>query len=155
MIQLARLAAIALTLSASAALACPEGKTGEKADCEHAKAATQSKAAFSAMHLNGAKKWTVDAHTKSAGAKLRATVEGLKHRKLEAYHGVAKQLDGHLTGLIQGCTMQGPDHDMLHTFLSEFMPAVQALGKAGNLKQAKVAFTTVQQGIAAFDAHFE
>jgi hypothetical protein len=172
MIQLTRLAAVALlTFGAGTALACPgqdakgqacdctDKQAAEKpAACDHGQAAPAKAeaAAFGAkMHLNDGKKWSVDTHTKTAGAQLRKTIEAAKVDTLEGGQAAAKQLSDDLNGLIRGCTMKGPDHDMLHVFLSEFMPAVSQLANAANVNDAKAQFTTIKQGIDAFDAHFE
>jgi len=103
--------------------------------------------------LNDGKKWQMDDHTRASFAKMAASfvdadaaalgTDGLK----QAGNSLKEDLDG----LIQGCTMTGPDHDQLHVYLMAYIPAVTALQESGQVEDAK----KVQHYLTIYGDYFE
>ena len=105
------------------------------------------------LALNNGNKWQMDDHTRDSFAKMAGSFENVDAAALdtaslkEAGSALRKDLDG----LIQGCTMTGPDHDQLHVYLMAYIPAVTALQESGQLEDAK----KVQHYLAIYDDYFE
>ena len=103
--------------------------------------------------LNDGKKWQMDDHTRASFAKM---AESFKDVDVEALGADGLKLAGvglreDLDGLIQGCTMTGPDHDQLHVYLMAYIPAVTALQESGQVEDAR----KVQHYLAIYGDYFE
>ncbi len=90
------------------------------------------------MDLNDGKKWQMDKHTRESFNEmaeyfLSKDIGLLSQDQLKEQGNI---LQSYLDNLIQGCTMQGKEHDQLHTFLMLYMPEVEALSKTGNKENA-------------------
>lgn len=105
------------------------------------------------LTLNDGRKWEMDEHTRSAFASMADTfpADGLASLNSEQLKEAGAVLQGQLTGLIRGCTMQGAAHDQLHVFLTGFMPAVKALSENGQPADAE----TVKLYLEGYDEYFE
>jgi hypothetical protein len=92
--------------------------------------------------------WTADAHTHGAIAKMEAVAKTNAvpaDGDVAAFRRLGEALDAEIEALFTGCRMTGPDHDALHGWLGELMPAVRTLRESTDLAKLREA----QQKIAA------
>jgi hypothetical protein len=87
--------------------------------------------------LNDGAKWAMDDHTRAVMAEARATLDGAKVASVADATALSATLNGQLSQLIKGCTMEGAAHEALHGFLKVYMPAVAALGQATSVDAAQ------------------
>ncbi|PHQ81952.1 MAG: hypothetical protein COB69_03200 [Phycisphaera sp.] len=107
------------------------------------------------LSLNDGKKWLMDDHTRTSIASLKGIVDGASIDSLESATALGGELKGAMTELIQGCTMEGPSHNMLHGFLGKFMPKLDSLTEAVNLEAAQGTFTEIKSMLAGYSNIFE
>ena len=69
----------------------------------------------------------------------------------ERLKAAGAELKADINELIQRCTMTGPDHDQLHTYLTAYIPAVTALEETGQVDDAK----KVQHYLTIYEDYFE
>lgn len=105
------------------------------------------------LTLNDQEKWLLDSHTRSV---LKTMSNRLMQAKLPEQTAperiiLAEKLELDLDKLIQGCTMQGGDHDALHTYLNELIPALSRLKASGELVHAE----RVQHLLEIYPAYFD
>ena len=91
------------------------------------------------MMLNNGKKWQMDAHTRSILANMRANITSLDIHTAttEELQTLGNELTLQLESLIQGCTMEGAEHDQLHIFLTGYIPALNELTETGCIESAE------------------
>ena len=107
------------------------------------------------LTLNDGKTWSMDAHTRAAMARLATIVAGgASANTVAAYHDVAQKLQDELKVLVRGCTMDGPNHDMLHVYLSALFPRVGKLAEGGDSKQLATVFAEVSALMATYPRFF-
>lgn len=103
--------------------------------------------------LDGDSKWQMDEHT-------RAVFVTMTGRLQEADNDTAGEAEWQQAGvalrqdvddLIAGCTMEGPAHDQLHTFLMHYIPAVDELATSGAAESA----TRVRGLLETYPSYFE
>ncbi len=125
--------------------ASPDAHAGHDAHASH----------DAGLMLDHGRKWVMDDHTRAAFADVRAAVTTASVETPADAAALATTLDAHLKTLISGCTMTGASHDQLHVFLTTFMPAIEALGKATDTADAKARLAELRRQVDAYDAHFE
>lgn len=111
--------------------------------------------AHAGLALDAGKKWLMDEHTRATFAEIRTLVTGAEVATTADAATLAGALDGKLGTLIAGCTMSGAAHDQLHVFLTDFMPAVKALGESPEIEQARERLAGLRRQVEQYDAHFE
>ena len=105
---------------------------------------------------NDGKKWQMDEHTRTAIKNLDTLLKSKENIKaLADYNLLAEKLDEELLSLIQGCTMEGPDHDQLHIFLGYFYPTVQNLKKQTNIESSENTIKEMETLITEYHKYFE
>jgi hypothetical protein len=62
---------------------------------------------------------------------------------------------GQLDTLVAGCTMTGPAHDQLHTWLIPLMGSVKNLAAADGVSDARMEVSEITKTLHAFDDFFE
>jgi len=92
------------------------------AGCSHMHGHHNEEHASEGMTLNDGKKWKSDTHTMESIQRMRKVAKTIPASKLK------KSLKKELNELINGCRMEGADHDALHVYLSELMPTINRLG---------------------------
>lgn len=75
------------------------------------------------LTLNNGKKWKSDIHTYNSIKNMQKIVTSTSPKKLE------KSLNNELDKLINGCEMDGADHDALHIYLEGLMASITKLGE--------------------------
>ncbi len=89
-----------------------------------------------ALQLNDNKKWEMDEHTRSTFAQIENAFYTGDHSSYQTLNAIGEELQKLTDKLIQGCTMTGKAHDQLHIFLTNYIPAVDALEKSNDDKSA-------------------
>lgn len=104
------------------------------------------------LALNNGAKWQADESTrKHTSALIKATeaFEQLAKKDLVAYHAYADEAQGILQELINGCTMEGPNHDALHLWLEPVLNDVKSLkdckDEATALEKASILTTDIKK----------
>ncbi len=130
----------------------------EAANAHHAHVATPTAAPAPrdfGLTLNDGETWSMDTHTRAAMARLAAIVAtGGGATTAAAYHDVAKKLQDELKVLVRGCTMDGPNHDMLHVYLSALFPRVTKLAEGQDSQQLAAVFAEVSALMKAYPRYF-
>jgi len=151
------LTAICLLLAALCLISC--GDKNAETDNEQAEHAAPADAAHTkataddGLVLNDGKKWQMDDHTRASFAKMAASFVNADAAAMgpDGLKQAGDNLKEDLNGLIQGCTMSGPDHDQLHVYLMAYIPAVTALQASGSIADAR----QVQHYLAIYGDYFE
>ena len=106
--------------------------------------------------LNDGKKWQMDEHTRNAIKNLNSLLNSEEaFESIVGYNQLGQKLDDELILLIQGCTMEGPDHDQLHIFLGYFYPQVQSLKKEADLALAENQVHEMKSLFEEYHKYFE
>ncbi|MGL1935177.1 MAG: hypothetical protein OCD01_09155 [Fibrobacterales bacterium] len=107
----------------------------------------------SGLTLNDDQKWEMDIHTRNVLEKMQTTYnDGYKKASDEStFKALGLEQQVYIKELIAGCTMKGPAHDMLHTYLTKLMPAIDALATSGAKEKAK----EVQLHLSLYSAYFK
>lgn len=143
---LATLAAIALTLAQPVlAIAVDEPLQGHET--------------ASGLSLNEGRKWVADQRTVDSVAAMRSFIHKCPSKiptaSVVELHTVGQQLQDQLQLLIRGCTMTGPAHDQLHTWITALAPEIQLVIKSEDAVASRGSVERISQLLDAFDAHFE
>ncbi len=117
--------------------------------------ATHAAPAGLALTLNEGAKWSMDEHTRTSSAALRAHLSEATPESVEALAALGATLQGDIDGLIAGCKMTGPSHDQLHVFLMAFIPEVQALSATTELDAGHKSVARLKELMASYGEHFE
>lgn len=112
-------------------------------------------AAGATLTLNDGKKWQADQHTNEAMAGIRQALADQPAASIEELNALGKELKIRVDALVQGCTMTGPEHEQLHVFLNDFIPAVQHLAAETDHAKAKEAHQHVSHLAEEYDKHFQ
>ena len=105
------------------------------------------------LTLNDGKKWQLDDYTSTALNTMSDAFESVDASKLDplTLKAAGASLKKNIDEMIQGCTMTGAGHDQLHVYLNGLVPAVNSLGKNGQVADAE----KVQQQLALYRDYFE
>jgi len=108
---------------------------------------------LAAVPLDHGARWRADEHTRRTFAAMleevqRAETEGIATAVL------AERLQGHLNALFAGCTMEGPAHEALHSYLTVLLPRIDAM-RAGNPDVAADGRTQAVAILRRFPEYFE
>lgn len=107
------------------------------------------------LSLNNGEKWLMDDHTRNKMAEMEEAFHSADHTKRESLNALGVSLSQDVEELIAGCTMQGSAHDQLHIFLSEYIPAVQAMSTADNLATARESAINIKGQLDNYRQHFK
>lgn len=132
------------------------GKEAKTDHAKHAAHAAGEEANDFGLKRNGESLWKMDAHTRNAMGKLGELVRaGTGSGAAADHHALAAKMQTELQSLVRGCTMQGPDHDMLHVYLGALFPRVAALAKADDPKVLATTLAEINALMAAWPRFFE
>lgn len=107
-----------------------------------------------ALTLNNGQKWKLDEPTRKNVGEIKAIVDKAAAQQAPDYHQVATDLQASTDKLIGECRMSGPDHDALHVWLQDYIPALKELHSTNKSIQ-KNAFATVHTEVEQFGKFFE
>lgn len=103
-------------------------------------------------------KWRADENTTTSIENMQQLLEvfaaGNNVGTLEAYQELGKTLSGEMKTLFRQCTMTGPAHDKLHTFLKPVMQDVKIL-QGNDLEAAITAQLRLEEQLAVYQTFFE
>jgi hypothetical protein len=109
------------------------------------------------LALNNGAKWEADESTrKHTSALIKATdaFEQQPKKDLAAYHAFADEAQSILQELINGCTMEGPNHDALHLWLEPVLNDVKNLKDCKEETTAKEKATVLTTDIKKYPQFF-
>ncbi|HWJ03415.1 MAG TPA: hypothetical protein VNU93_07010 [Verrucomicrobiae bacterium] len=106
------------------------------------------------LTLDNGQKWKLDEPTRKNIGELKVIVDKAAAQSSPNYHQVATDLQASTDKLIGECRMSGPDHDALHLWLEDYLPALKEL-HSNNKPIQKTAFRTVQTQVQQFGEYFE
>lgn len=112
-------------------------------------------AAGATLTLNDGKKWQADQHTNDAMAGISKALAEQPASTTEQLNALGKELKIRVDALVQGCTMTGPEHEQLHVFLNDFIPAVQHLAAETDHAKATEVHQHVSHLAEEYDKHFQ
>jgi hypothetical protein len=107
------------------------------------------------LTLNDGQKWKSDDHTRESMKGIADALDAEKREDVAGINALGKDLNTRLQELVLGCTMTGPEHEQLHVFLNEFMPAVERMVNAQDADLAKEARQDVRHLVDEYKAYFE
>lgn len=107
------------------------------------------------LKLNDGKRWQADQATNDAMAGIRKALADQPATTTEELNALGKELKIRVDAMVQGCTMTGPEHEQLHVFLNDFIPAVQHLAAETDHAKAKEAHQHVSHLAEEYDKHFQ
>lgn len=108
----------------------------------------------SKLTLNNGQKWKLDEPTRKNMGEIKSIVDKAVAQPVPDYNAVAADLQASTDKLIGECRMSGPDHDALHLWLEDYLPALKEL-HATNKPMQKTAFHTIHSQVTQFDKYFE
>lgn len=138
-----------LVLGAFAFAACGHDDNHPANDHAHGDAAGAT------LTLNDGKKWQADQHTNDAMAGIGKALAEQPASTTEELNTLGRELKTRVDALVQGCTMTGPEHQQLHVFLEEFIPAVQHLAAETDHAKARQAHQQVSHLAEEYTKYFE
>lgn len=138
-------------MAAVLVLTCTTMASAEDGHSEHAHGTS-----IPGLALNDKAKWKADEHTLESVRDMQRFLDDFESDKLELsdYSSLASKLQQELDALIVGCTMQGPAHEQLHSWISSFAPAIRKLGEDSSNSSQKEAYTRVKELLLAFERRF-
>ena len=108
----------------------------------------------SKLTLNNGQKWKLDEPTRKNMGEIKGIVDKAVAQQAPDYSQVATDLQASTDKLIGECRMSGPDHDALHVWLEDYIPALKEL-HATNGSIQKTAFHAIHAQVGQFDKYFE
>ena len=103
-------------------------------------------------------KWQADAATSASIESLQQLLEVFDSCQnvgdIEAFQELGKTMNGQLNTLFRQCTMTGPTHDELHTFLAPIMKDVKVL-EGNNIEASTSAQLRLKDRLALYQTFFE
>lgn len=106
------------------------------------------------LTLNNGQKWKLDEPTRKNIGEIKGIVEKAAAQPSPNYHQVATDLQASTDKLIGQCRMSGPDHDALHLWLGDYLPALKELHN-DNQSIQKTAFQTIRTEVQHFGEYFD
>lgn len=107
------------------------------------------------MDMDNGDKWQSDLTTNEGVKKLQLSYNAQTTTTLEEYHKLAAQLNEDKNYLVKNCTMQGPAHDNLHTWLHPLIEKIAALADAETVEDASKIKSTIDENINAYYDYFK
>lgn len=110
------------------------------------------------LTLNNGVKWKTDESTRTHASMLNTYTDRFEKqtsRDLAAYHAFADQMQDQLQQLINGCKMEGADHDALHLWLEPVLKDVKALKNTSSTDEGDAATITLTEDVRKFDKYFD
>ena len=129
----------------------------QAADGEHSheSSAHSGEAAVSGLNLNNGERWEMDDHTRMMSSKMNKTFFDADHSTQASLNAVGAKLETQLDELIAGCTMDGEAHNQLHTFLTDYIPAINDLAKAKDFDTARNSAIKIKGHLGIYKKYFK
>lgn len=104
--------------------------------------------------LNGGKKWKLDEATRNNIDSIKKTIQTAATNKERNFAKAASDLEKDANRLVSQCHMSGKDHDMLHTWLENFLSDLKQL-KSSSKEEQPMAFERIETLVKEFGDYFE
>ncbi len=104
---------------------------------------------------NGDSKWLADQTTHTGVKKLSVILEKSKPLNVNEYHQLANDLNVVKNEIIQKCTMKGPAHDNLHTWLLPLITKVEVLSKVTNATDGARVKAAIDENVIKYYNYFD
>lgn len=153
---LARKSMLLLLPLAFIAAAC--GQHNDKAhdhDGVNPEEAHHHEVAGAELALNNGEKWRSDEHTWTVAQQMKTELADFETKEHKDYKALGDSLQKKLNVLIAGCTMKGPDHDALHTWLVPFTEQVKELSKTTNEEEGEKLTDALDETLQQFERSFK
>lgn len=107
------------------------------------------------MSLNNGERWTANFETTSGVHKMTAKMDEFSEKNDVAAYGVlVKSLKSNYSMIFKKCTMTGPAHDQLHTFLVPISGLFKGMA-SDDLTTCQNSFDKLQKHLLTYDTFFE
>lgn len=142
-------------------LACnqTEKKTfDEHADHGHEAELAQQESSTESLTLNNGVKWKADQVTNTNVSELKTIADNFKAKPnptTEDYQALNGEFGRGLNKMIQQCTMEGPDHDMLHKWLEPVLKENAQLKELSSAADSKKVFDSIDKRLNDYQNYFE
>ena len=107
------------------------------------------------LTLNNGERWIMDEHTRLMSSEMEKTFFSGDHSTLKGLNDLAVNLELQIKKLIIGCTMEGEEHNQLHTFLKSYIPEVSKLRNATSYDLAKERAIKIKTQLFQYKKHFK
>lgn len=107
------------------------------------------------IEMDNGEKWQSDLTTNEGVKKLQQTFNAQNTTTLEEYHKLASQLNDDKNYLVKNCTMQGPAHDNLHTWLHPLIEKIAALSETETIDDASKIKNSIDVNIHSYYDYFK
>jgi hypothetical protein len=103
-------------------------------------------------------KWRADEATSASIASMQQLMDafdtGKNAGEIVAFQELGKAMNGEMNTLFRQCTMTGPAHDELHTFLTPIVKDVKTL-QGNNIEAATAAQLRLKDRLTVYQTYFE
>lgn len=107
------------------------------------------------LELNDGEKWKANAETTSGiNQMIEVCKEFTENPTIEDYQDLSQNLGEIKSEILNQCTMKGPAHDNLHSFLMPLIGQIKSLKSESDLTNANEIFETIQLHLAQYDIYF-
>lgn len=130
-------------------------RAAHAADAGHSHEQHAQAVAATTLSLDNGEKWVMDEHTRNKMAEMEGDFYSTDHSQQASLTALGKSMSQDVEELIAGCTMQGKAHEQLHVFLSDYIPAVQAMSSAENLDEARDLAINIKGQLDNYKKHFK
>lgn len=107
------------------------------------------------MEMDNGDKWQSDLTTNEGVKKLQHTYNSQTTSTLADYHKLAERLNEDKNYLVKNCTMEGPAHDNLHTWLHPLIEKIAALSKTETVEDAAKIKHSIDGNIHGYYDYFK
>lgn len=107
------------------------------------------------LTLNKGAQWNSDSATNSNVTAIQKIASSEKPSTLEDYHNAGEKIQSAIQNLINGCRMQGEDHNALHHWLQPLLEMNDELTSSQTTEQASEIFNKERQQIDLYFQYFE
>lgn len=107
------------------------------------------------MHLDEGRKWEANIETTQGVNNMLEIVDGTDPQTVEEYHTLAAKLNEEKNTVVRECTMEGPSHDNLHTFLHPLIEKIDALGKVATIEEGAELEVSIKENLDKYNDYFK
>lgn len=106
------------------------------------------------MQLNKGLKWQANRETTRGIGKMSVLIEGTSAHTVEEYQQLGSDLIEEVNTLIKECTMKGPSHDNIHTYLEPLIINVAQLQQVISIEEGKEYTARIKQHLLSYQRYF-
>lgn len=129
------------------------GEAGQKQEPDTTETKDHAVHEKETVNLEQGAKWKIDAATKTNFESIKALLSVEKPANNEGYQQLSSNLKTQTDKMIKECRMEGPDHDALHVWLTDFFTDMKGLTAPGSDQEK--AFNALKEDVGEFEGMFE